>query len=123
MNEHMSNAVKEAFCTFREKGIIYRANRLVNYCVFLKTTLSNIEVDQKELTGRTCLPVVGYEPSEKFEFGVLTSFSYKIEGSGLNLHQVERDETNAEYRRGYHRGHDATRNNAWGCCYCCTSGR
>lgn len=37
-------------------------------------------MDKKELTGRTLLPVPGYK--EKVEFGVLVSFSYKIEGSG-----------------------------------------
>lgn len=48
------------------------------------------QVDKKELTGRTLLPVPGYK--EKVEFGVLVSFSYKIEGSGerdniSDLHQ------------------------------------
>lgn len=37
-------------------------------------------MDKKELTGRTLLPVPGYK--DKVEFGVLVSFSYKIEGSG-----------------------------------------
>lgn len=37
-------------------------------------------MDKKELTGRTLLPVPGYR--DKVEFGVLVSFSYKIEGSG-----------------------------------------
>lgn len=38
------------------------------------------QVDKKELTGRTLLPVPGYK--EKVEFGVLVSFAYKIEGTG-----------------------------------------
>ncbi len=38
------------------------------------------QVDKKELTGRTLLPVPGYK--EKVEFGVLVSFSYKVDGSG-----------------------------------------
>lgn len=41
-----------------------------------------IQVDQKQLTGRTLLNVPGYDPKEKFEFGVITSFAYPIEGSG-----------------------------------------
>jgi valyl-tRNA synthetase len=28
------------------------------------------------------LPVPGYDPKEKFEFGAITSFAYKIEGTG-----------------------------------------
>lgn len=64
-----------------EDGVLYRANRLVNWCVQLNTTLSNLEVDQKQLTGRTLLNVPGYDPKEKFEFGVITSFAYPIDGS------------------------------------------
>jgi valyl-tRNA synthetase len=36
-------------------------------------------VEKRELKGRTPLTVPGYD--EKVEFGVLTSFAYKIEGS------------------------------------------
>ena len=84
-----------------EEGIIYRANRLVNWCVRLNTTLSNLEVsvvmvqygvilsmqsaqvDQKQLEKRTFLSVPGYDPKEKFEFGAITSFAYPIENSGM----------------------------------------
>ncbi|PPQ90494.1 hypothetical protein CVT25_014777 [Psilocybe cyanescens] len=83
---NLSKAVIETFCRLHEDGIIYRANRLVNWCVKLNTTLSNLEVDQKELEGRTLLSVPGYDPKEKFEFGVLTSFAYEIEGSGLLIY-------------------------------------
>ncbi|KAF6762787.1 valine-tRNA ligase [Ephemerocybe angulata] len=81
MDEQLSKAVIETFCRLREDGILYRANRLVNWCVKLNTTLSNLEVDQKQLTGRTLLNVPGYDAKEKFEFGVITSFAYAIEGS------------------------------------------
>ncbi|KAH8105479.1 tRNA synthetases class I-domain-containing protein [Cristinia sonorae] len=81
MDESLSKAVIETFCRLYEEGILYRANRLVNWCVHLNTTLSNLEVDQKQLTGRTLLNVPGYDVKEKFEFGVITSFAYPIEGS------------------------------------------
>ena len=81
----MSKAVVETLCQFHEAGILYRANRLVNWCVHLNTTLSNLEVDQKQLTGRTMLNVPGYDAKEKFEFGVLTSFAYPVEGSEEEL--------------------------------------
>lgn len=42
----------------------------------------HFQVDQKQLTGRTMLPVPGYDAKEKFEFGVIVSFIYAIEGSG-----------------------------------------
>jgi valyl-tRNA synthetase len=40
----LSKAVIENFCRLHEDGILYRANRLVNWCVQLNTTLSNLEV-------------------------------------------------------------------------------
>ncbi|KAF8308576.1 hypothetical protein DL93DRAFT_2171021 [Clavulina sp. PMI_390] len=81
MSESLSTAVVETFCRLREEGVIYRANRLVNWCVQLNTTLSNLEVDQKKIEGRTLLNVPGYDIKEKFEFGVITSFAYHIENS------------------------------------------
>ena len=35
-------------------------------------------MDKKELSGRTLLPVPGYQ--EPVEFGVIISFAYKVEG-------------------------------------------
>jgi valyl-tRNA synthetase len=36
-----------------------------------------------ELKGRTLLSVPGYDSKDKAEFGVLTSFAYPIENSGV----------------------------------------
>ena len=83
--QSLSKAVSETFCKLHEDGVLYRANRLVNWCVQLNTTLSNLEVDQKQLTGRTLLNVPGYDAKEKFEFGVLTSFAYPIDGSNEKI--------------------------------------
>ncbi len=71
----------EAFVRLHEEGIIYRANRLVNWCTKLKTALSNLEVENKELEGRTLLSVPDHDPKKKYEFGVLISFAYPVEGS------------------------------------------
>ena len=79
MDETRSKAVVETFIRLHEEGIIYRANRLVNWCCALTTTLSNLEVDQVQLEGRTMLSVPGY--AEKVEFGAITSFAYPVEGS------------------------------------------
>ncbi|KHJ86544.1 HEAT repeat protein, partial [Oesophagostomum dentatum] len=83
MDPKMVRAVTEAFVRMHESGTIYRSNRLVNWSCALRSAISDIEVDKKELTGRTLLPVPGYE--EKVEFGVLTSFAYKIKGGGTCL--------------------------------------
>ncbi|KAG9292124.1 hypothetical protein G9A89_005268 [Geosiphon pyriformis] len=81
MDEKLNKAVIETFCRLQEEGIIYRATRLINWCVRLNTALSNLEVENKELSGRTLLSVPGYATDEKFEFGVLTSFAYPVEQS------------------------------------------
>jgi valyl-tRNA synthetase len=78
MDENLSAAVTETFVRLHEEGLIYRSNRLVNWCTQMNTALSNLEVDNKELTGRTLLDVPGYE--RKVEFGVLTTFKYPIVG-------------------------------------------
>ncbi|XP_062978383.1 valine--tRNA ligase [Elgaria multicarinata webbii] len=79
MDPKLSNAVQEAFIRLHEEGVIYRSKRLVNWSCTLNSAISDIEVDKKELTGRTLLPVPGYK--EKVEFGVLVSFAYKTKGS------------------------------------------
>ncbi|KAJ5510931.1 Aminoacyl-tRNA synthetase class 1a anticodon-binding [Penicillium expansum] len=63
MDPNLSAAVTETFVRLHEEGIIYRANRLVNW----------------EIEGRTLLDVPGYD--KKVEFGVLTHFCYEIDGS------------------------------------------
>lgn len=80
MDENLSAAVTETFVQLHEEGTIYRANRLVNWCVALNTSLSNLEVENKDLEGRTLLDVPGYD--KKIEFGVLTHFLYEIDGTG-----------------------------------------
>jgi valyl-tRNA synthetase len=79
LDANLSAAVTETFVQLHEEGTIYRANRLVNWCTKLNTALSNLEVDNKELTGRTLLEVPGYE--KKVEFGVIVHFKYQVEGS------------------------------------------
>ncbi|ODV92748.1 hypothetical protein CANCADRAFT_1342 [Tortispora caseinolytica NRRL Y-17796] len=79
LDDIRSKAVRECFVALHREGIIYRANRLVNWCVHLNTALSNLEVDNKEIPGRTAISVPGY--TEKVEFGVITSFAYPVEGT------------------------------------------
>ncbi|XP_044838471.1 valine--tRNA ligase-like [Mauremys mutica] len=79
MDPKLSYAVQEAFIRLHEEGVIYRSKRLVNWSCTLHSAISDIEVDKKELPGRTLLPVPGYK--DKVEFGVLVSFAYKLEDS------------------------------------------
>lgn len=90
MDPSLSIAVTEAFVRLHEEKVIYRANRLVNWCTKLKTALSNLEVENKELEGRTLMSVPDHDPKKKYEFGVLISFAYEIENSGKVLSSYSR---------------------------------
>lgn len=79
MDHNMSEAVMEAFVRLYDDGLIYRSNRLVNWCVHLNTTISNLEVESKDLPGRTLLDVPGYD--RKVEFGVMVFFRYQVHDS------------------------------------------
>jgi valyl-tRNA synthetase len=79
MDANLSKAVSAAFVRFHEEGLIYRDNRLVNWCPHLRTALSDLEVDYEDIPGKTFLNVPGY--SDKVEVGVLCEFKYMIKGS------------------------------------------
>ncbi|KAI0540938.1 tRNA synthetases class I-domain-containing protein [Xylaria digitata] len=81
MDENCTRATMEAFCTMHDEGLIYRSDRLVNWCTNLQTALSSLEVENKEIPGRTLLDVPGYE--RKVAFGEMTYFKYPIEGTDL----------------------------------------
>lgn len=76
MDENLSVAVGDAFVRLYEMGLIYRANRLINWSTQLKTAISDIEVDHIDLEKRTLLEVPNYE--KKVEFGVILSFKYQL---------------------------------------------
>ena len=48
MDERCSKAVKEVFVNLYEKGLIYRGDRIINWCPECKTALSDAEVDYVE---------------------------------------------------------------------------
>ncbi|KAK5112485.1 hypothetical protein LTR62_004242 [Meristemomyces frigidus] len=79
MSDTLSAAVRLTFTQLHDEGLIYRANKLVNWCTKLTTALSNIEVDQKELAGSTKIDVPGYD--KKIEFGSIWNFKYPIDGT------------------------------------------
>ncbi len=52
MDEGLSRAVREAFVTLYERGLIYKGEYLVNYCPKCGTALADDEVEYKELPGK-----------------------------------------------------------------------
>ncbi len=52
LDEGLSQAVIEVFVSLYEQGLIYRDNRLINWCPRCHTALSDIEVEHEEIEGR-----------------------------------------------------------------------
>ncbi len=51
LDEGLSRAVKEVFVRLYEEGLVYRDNRLINWCTRCHTALSDLEVEHEELDG------------------------------------------------------------------------
>lgn len=51
MDEGLSRAVREAFVSLYEKGLIYKGTRMINWCVNCRTALSDVEVEHKDDAG------------------------------------------------------------------------
>ena len=51
MDEGCSKAVKEVFVRYYEKGLIYRGERIINWCPHCLTSISNAEVNYEEQAG------------------------------------------------------------------------
>jgi valyl-tRNA synthetase len=79
LDPHLNKAVVEAFIRMFNEGLIFRSNRLVNWCGHLKTSLSDLEVDMKEIEGGAMLPAHGHDPKKRYKFGMMTYFAYKVE--------------------------------------------
>uniref|UniRef100_A0A673HCZ5 Valine--tRNA ligase, mitochondrial n=1 Tax=Sinocyclocheilus rhinocerous TaxID=307959 RepID=A0A673HCZ5_9TELE len=91
MDPGFSIAVTEAFIRLCDSGLIYRSEGLVNWSCALESAISDIEVDSKELSGRTLLSVPGYE--QKVEFGIMVTFAYPLEGQREVAVSTTRPET------------------------------
>jgi valyl-tRNA synthetase len=50
-DEQRSRAVREVFVSLHEQDLIYRGNRLINWCPRCNTALSDIEVDHEDTVG------------------------------------------------------------------------
>ena len=51
MDEGCNEAVKEFFVSLYNKGLIYRGNRIINWCPDCHTTLSDAEVEYEDVPG------------------------------------------------------------------------
>ncbi|XP_069491410.1 valine--tRNA ligase, mitochondrial [Ambystoma mexicanum] len=83
MDHKFSEAVTEAFVRLHEEGLLYRRRQLVNWSCALRSTISDIEVESRPLSGRTYLSVPGYK--EKIPFGLMVTFAYKVDGDDQEI--------------------------------------
>ena len=51
LDEGLSRAVREVFVTLYEEGLIYRGNRIINWCPRCHTAISEIEVEYEDEAG------------------------------------------------------------------------
>ena len=66
MDEGLSKAVREVFVRLYEEGLIYRDNRLINWCPRCHTALSDIEVEHEEQQGNLWYLRYPIEGSDRF---------------------------------------------------------
>ncbi len=75
LDEGLSEAVLEAFITLYNEGLIYRGNRLVNWCPRCASAISDLEVEYEE------------------ELGTLYTFKYPLKEGGYLEVSTTRPET------------------------------
>ena len=86
MDARLSKGVEEAFVRMFDSGYIYRDTRLVSWCPYLKTALSDIEVDPMEVSKPDRIRIPGYEKT--VEVGMLWHFKYPVKGQAARYVEV-----------------------------------
>ena len=86
MDEGCSRAVREVFVALYEKGLIYKGNRIINWCPTCTTALSDTEVEHEEQEGGLwffCYPV---KDSEEFLIVATTRPETMLGDTGVAVH-------------------------------------
>eukprot|EP00917_Polyrhabdina_sp_WS-2016_P009728 GHVP01021406.1.p1 GENE.GHVP01021406.1~~GHVP01021406.1.p1 ORF type:complete len:974 (-),score=183.89 GHVP01021406.1:187-3108(-) len=84
LNDKLSRSVNIAFIKLFEDGLIKRESRLVNWCSKLNTTLSDLEVDNRDVNGGEWLNINENGFDKKYQFGILYEIIYRIDDSDLS---------------------------------------
>ena len=86
MDEGCSRAVTKVFCDLYDKGLIYRGDRIINWCPHCKTALSDAEVEYEEQNSH--LWHVRYDaPDRSYSITVATTRPETILGdTGIAVH-------------------------------------
>ncbi|XP_071563065.1 valine--tRNA ligase, mitochondrial isoform X1 [Temnothorax nylanderi] len=83
IDENHSAAVTETFVRLNERNLLYRARDLVNWSPALRSTISEIEVEDFVVNGKTRLQLPGYDT--KITVGQLIKLAYPIRDSKEEL--------------------------------------
>ena len=73
MDEGLSRAVREAFVTLYERGLVYRGKYLINWCPRCRTALSDDEVDHEEHKGSLWYIKYPFKDAPKLHITVATT--------------------------------------------------
>ena len=66
MDENLSASVRKVFVELYKKGLIFKSEKLVNWDTVLKTAISDLEVDQREVNSKLYYIKYQIENTEKF---------------------------------------------------------
>ena len=76
MSQEFRTAVDTAFIRLMDAGLLYRAERLVNWSPHLRSAISDMEVTHLEVSGGQVFDVPGSE--RPVQFGLMTDIAYKL---------------------------------------------
>jgi valyl-tRNA synthetase len=75
MDETRSLCVQRAIIRLFDDGLIFRDNRMVNWCCALRTAISDIEVEHVDIKSPTKMKLPG---GRTVEVGVMYHFAYPV---------------------------------------------
>ena len=79
MSPEFQKAVNTAFIKLMDAGLVYRAEKLVNWSPHLRSAISDMEVTHIEVEGGQMFDVPG--SPDPVQFGVMVDIGYKVVGS------------------------------------------
>ncbi|CAJ0589531.1 unnamed protein product [Cylicocyclus nassatus] len=86
LDEKFSAAVTKAFVTLYNEGLIYRDKKVVNWCPYLRSSLSDQEVDRLEVLSSSKISVPSPEGGKRdVEVGTMYRIRYPLDGGDSSL--------------------------------------
>ena len=86
MDDGCSRAVRETFCELYEKGLIYKGNRIINWCPHCRTALSDAEVEYQDMPGHFWYVRYPIEDSDEELIIATTRPETMLGDSGVAVH-------------------------------------